>query len=53
MRPMLYGFESLLLPDSLDSLCYNWLEEYNKFSFTISPQVPQLRLHLISPDPLI
>ena len=41
-RPMLYGFESLLLPDSLDSLCYNWLDDYHKFSFTISPQVPYL-----------
>jgi len=41
-RPMLYGFESLLLPDSLDSLCYNWLDNYHKFSFTISPEVPYL-----------
>ena len=41
-RPVLYGFESLLLPDSLDSLCYKWLDEYSKFSFTISPQVPYL-----------
>ena len=41
-RPALYGFESLLLPDSLDSLCYQWLDDYHKFSFTISPQVPYL-----------
>jgi len=41
-RAMLYGFESLLLPDSLDTLCYEWLDSCNKFSFTISPQVPYL-----------
>jgi len=46
-RPALYGFESLLLPDSLDSLCYSWLDEQSKFSFTISPQVPYLMgLHI-------
>ena len=38
-RPALYGFESLLLPDTLSSLCYTWLEApAAKFSFTISPQ---------------
>jgi len=42
IRPMLYGFESMLVPDTLDSLCYEWLDDYNKFSFTISPQVPYL-----------
>jgi predicted naringenin-chalcone synthase len=41
-RPMLYGFESLLLPNSVDTLCYNWLDDYHKYSFTISPQVPYL-----------
>lgn len=39
IKPMLYGFESMLVPDTLDSLCYEWLDDYNKFSFTISPQV--------------
>ena len=41
-KPMLYGFESMLVPDTLNSLCYEWLDEYHKFSFTISPQVPYL-----------
>jgi len=41
-KPALYGFESLLLPDSLESLCYTWLDDYHKFSFSISPQVPYL-----------
>jgi len=41
-KPALYGFESMLVPDTLGSLCYEWLEDYNKYSFTISPQVPYL-----------
>ena len=46
-RPALYGFESLLLPDSESSLCYTWLDAPSKFSFTISPQVPYLMgLHI-------
>jgi len=41
-RAVIYGFESLILPDSLNSLCYDWLDKHNKFSFTISPEVPYL-----------
>ncbi|KAL3892560.1 MAG: hypothetical protein SGPRY_015014, partial [Prymnesium sp.] len=38
IKPTLYGFESMIVPDTLSSLCYEWLDDYNKFSFTISPQ---------------
>jgi len=42
IKPALYGFESMLVPDTLGSLCYEWLDDYHKYSFTISPQVPYL-----------
>ena len=32
----------MLLPDTLNALCYTWLDECHKFSFTISPSVPYL-----------
>jgi len=42
LRPLLYGFESMLVPGTLEALHYTWLDEVNKFSFTIEPQVPYL-----------
>ena len=46
IKPALYGFESMLVPDTLNSLCYEWLDDYHKYSFTISPQVLPLLFSL-------
>ena len=43
--PELLGFESLLLPGTLDALQYTWDETHHKYSFTISADVPYLIGH--------
>eukprot|EP00965_Chrysotila_dentata_P014327 474845-Pleurochrysis_carterae.AAC.1 len=45
--PTLLGFESMLLPDTLDVLRYRWDESCHKFSFTISAEVPYTMGHAI------
>merc|ERR1719265_351054 len=40
LRPSLWGFESMILPDSLETLCYFWDDARHKNSFIIQPQVP-------------
>ena len=42
MQPTIYGYEAMLLPNTLDALCYNYDDERHKFSFIIQPAVPYL-----------
>ena len=40
MQPAIYGYEAMLLPGTLDALCYKFDDVYGKFSFIIQPDVP-------------
>jgi polyketide synthase Type III len=42
LQPSIYGYEAMLLPGTLDALCYNFDDVRSKFSFVIQPAVPYL-----------
>jgi len=42
LEPTIYGYEAMLLPNTLDALCYNYDDARSKFSFIIQPAVPYL-----------
>ena len=42
LRPVLYGWEAMLLPDTLDALRYYWDDARHKNSFIIERTAPQL-----------
>lgn len=38
--PRLLGFSSLLIPDAIDAMRYDWDDDQHKFSFYLDPDIP-------------